>query len=143
MSHTQYDYDKLFLAYEESRADITAHFRKIIELEREIEALKAAYEEAQVRIKQLESQCEMINDLLLENKLLKNQLCFTNSSWPHEKKLHEKIEQLKSDNEKLRAELVRVRDEMIEVDSQNDDRCWYNLETILRQLVDSIDEVLK
>ena len=40
MSHTQYDYDKLFLAYEESRADITAHFRKIMELEREIEKLK-------------------------------------------------------------------------------------------------------
>lgn len=40
MNHTQYDYDKLFLAYEESRADITAHFRKIMELEREIEKLK-------------------------------------------------------------------------------------------------------
>ena len=40
MNHTQYDYDKLFLAYEESRADITAHFRKIMELEREIDKLK-------------------------------------------------------------------------------------------------------
>lgn len=50
-----------------------------------------------------------IEALKVENKLLKNQLCFTNSSWPHEKHLHEQVDKLKSDNEKLRAELVSAR----------------------------------
>ena len=36
MSNTQYDYDKLFLAYEECRSDNTAHFRKILELQKEL-----------------------------------------------------------------------------------------------------------
>lgn len=81
MKHTQYDYDKLFLAYEESRADITAHFRKIIELEREID--------------------------------------------------------------KLKSTLVETKNKIIEAELQNNDRCWFNVEIILRQLVDSIDEVLK
>lgn len=34
------DFDRLFLAYEECRADNTAHFRKIIELQKENEFLK-------------------------------------------------------------------------------------------------------
>ena len=38
---TQYDHDKLFLAYEECRSDNTAHMRKIIELQNENEKLKS------------------------------------------------------------------------------------------------------
>ncbi|MBP9763620.1 MAG: hypothetical protein KBD10_02655 [Candidatus Pacebacteria bacterium] len=56
-----------------------------------------------------------IEALKVENKLLKNQLCFTNSSWPHEKHLHEKIEQLKSDNEKLQSQVDVMREALSKV----------------------------
>lgn len=56
-----------------------------------------------------------IEALNVENKLLKNQLCFTNSSWPHEKQLHKKIEQLKSDNEKLQAQVNVMREALSKV----------------------------
>ena len=36
MSKTEYDYDKLFMAYEECRSDNTSHFRKILELQKEL-----------------------------------------------------------------------------------------------------------
>lgn len=38
------DQDKLFLAYEECRADNTAHFRKILELQKELDESRAEIE---------------------------------------------------------------------------------------------------
>lgn len=100
-------YDPLDIQDNDVLQDKVYHLtRKVEEQIYEIAELKAAYEEAQAKIKQLGSQYDLLNELLLENKLLKNQLCFTNSSWPHEKQLHEKIEQLKSDNEKLQARMA-------------------------------------
>lgn len=52
---TELDYDKLFLAYEECRADATAHFIKILELQKKNEKL-------QERVKELEAQ----NKILIE-----------------------------------------------------------------------------
>lgn len=83
-----------------------------------------------------------IEALKVENKLLKNQLCFTNSSWPHEKHLHEKIEQLKSDNEKLQAQ-VDVMRETLEFYADGDN--WGHIEpgthyaTNVYQCVDKTD----
>lgn len=41
MKARELDQDKLFMAYEECRADNTAHFRKIMELQKENAKLKA------------------------------------------------------------------------------------------------------
>lgn len=51
--------------------------------------------------------------------------------------------ELEREIEKLKSTLVETKNKIIEAELQNNDRCWFNVEIILRQLVDSIDEVLK
>jgi hypothetical protein len=54
-----------------------------------------------------------------------------------------KIMELEREIEKLKSTLVETKNKIIEAELQNNDRCWFNVEIILRQLVDSISEVLK
>lgn len=49
----------------------------------------------------------------------------------------------KCEIEKLKSNLNNVRNNLIEAESQNNDKCWFNVEIILRQTIDSINEVLK
>lgn len=56
---------------------------------------------------------------------------------------NERIKELEREIEKLKSTLVETKNKIIEAELQNNDRCWFNVEIILRQLVDSIDEVLK
>lgn len=79
-----------------------------------------------------------IEALKVENKLLKNQLCFTNSSWPHEKHLHEKIEQLKSDNEKLQAQ-VDVMREALEFYADKNNWCYEGMYNKNDDLPDKVE----
>ena len=70
------DCDKLFQAYEEARADNTAHLRKIIELQKRIEKLEVN------RIHTCHDQCQKIEcvqrrrieELEAENKKLRDAL---------------------------------------------------------------------
>lgn len=56
---------------------------------------------------------------------------------------NERIKELEREIEKLKSTLVETKNKIIEAELQNNDRCWFNVEIILRQLVDSISEVLK
>lgn len=86
MSKTEYDCDKLFLAYEEARADITAHFRKIMELQKELAAKDTEIADLKKRISWLES--GLIHTCHAE---CKKPLCVANRE----------IERLKAENERL------------------------------------------
>lgn len=79
-----------------------------------------------------------IEALNVENKLLKNQLCFTNSSWPHEKHLHKKIEQLQSDNEKLQAQ-VDVMREALEFYADKNNWCYEGMYNKNNDLPDKVE----
>ena len=52
-------------------------------------------------------------------------------------------EQAQQEIEKLKSTLVETKNKIIEAELQNNDRCWFNVEIILRQTIDSINEVLK
>ena len=60
-----------------------------------------------------------------------------------DKKWVSRESELEKEVEKLKSTLVETKNKIIEAELQNNDRCWFNVEIILRQLVDSIDEVLK
>ena len=51
--------------------------------------------------------------------------------------------ELEREVEKLKSTLVETKNKIIEAELQNNDRCWFNVEIILRQTIDSINEVLK
>lgn len=95
----------------------------------------SVYEQA---LKDIVENKKLFNDLSLENKLLKNQLCFTNSSWPHEKHLHKKIEQLQSDNEKLQAQ-VDVMREALEFYADKNNWCYEGMYNKNNDLPDKVE----
>lgn len=69
MSNTQYDFDKLFLAYEEARADRTAHFRKIIELQKELSAKDAEIESLKSELKDTKNELSCLKRAIINDEV--------------------------------------------------------------------------
>lgn len=89
----------LFHAHDPSQSEVQKLLTTIAELRGDLEtdhsALKSKLTEKDTELDQLREKCEA----------QAIQLQFTNSNWPHEKKLHEELTKLRARNERLTAAL--------------------------------------